>query len=85
MAVVLRVNLTLRRDVFLLVFVDDIHPYASPYAVSYEETSDAVTDDFVVDVEEAGEEENADCDVDYHHEDIEANAKSFRLAGLGII
>ncbi len=69
----------------LFVFIDDIHSYASPDAICYQKAADTIADHFIVDVEEASEEEYAYCDVDYHHEDIEANAKSLRLAGLGII
>ena len=69
----------------LLVFVDDIHSHASPDAVGDKESADDIAYGGVDAFKEAGEEEDADCYVDYHHEDIEANAKSLRLAGVWII
>ncbi len=71
--------------VCLLVFIYDIHSYTSPDAVCYQKATYTVAYHLIVDVEEASEEEDTYCNVDYHHEDIEANAKSLRLAGLGII
>ncbi len=72
-------------QILLLVFIYNIHSYASPDAVSYQKATYTVADHLIVDIEEACEEEDTYCNVDYHHEDIEANAKSFRLAGLRII
>ena len=69
----------------LLVFVDDIHSYSSPDSVGNKQSTYYVAYRSVYALEEAGEEQYTDSDVDYHHEDIEANAKSLRLAGLGII
>ncbi len=69
----------------LFVFIDNVHSYASPDAICYQKAAYTVAYHLVVDVEEASEEQYAYCDIDYHHEDIEANAKSLRLAGLGII
>ncbi len=75
----------MRRLLRLLVFIYYIHSYTSPDAVCYQKATYTIAYHFIVDVEEACEEKNAYSDIDYHHEDIEANTKSLRLAGLGII
>ncbi len=75
----------MRSQLSLLVFINDIHSYSSPDAIRNQKATNTVAYHLIIDVEEASEEEDAYSDVDYHHEDIEAKAKSFRLAGLRII
>ena len=69
----------------LLVFVDDIHSHASPDTVGNKQSTYYVAYCSVNAFKEAGEEQYTNCDIDYHHEDIEGTAKSLRFAGGGIL